>query len=154
MVTCIKVSVCSVCFVCVGACVFTCHWAVWNGEGRHGFAQGGGGCTVKNEHRLPSDCVYILLQQAALQRQWGKVGEWEQRKSIHYLRSWEVKTSAVGYPSKALLTTECNNRAERELVDSPRCLSPRHSLWRLSGRGDDMGGSAGSVCLARACCFC
>lgn len=24
-----------------------------------------GGCTVKNEQRLPSDCVYILLQQAA-----------------------------------------------------------------------------------------
>lgn len=47
-------SVCSVCFVCVGACVFKCHWAVWNGEGEHRFALGGGGCTVKKEQRFSS----------------------------------------------------------------------------------------------------
>lgn len=27
--------------------------------------QVGGGCTLKNEQRFPSDCVYILLQRAA-----------------------------------------------------------------------------------------
>lgn len=44
-------------------------------KARHSFAQGGGGCTVKNEQRLPSDCVYIFTAAGPHRKALGKVGE-------------------------------------------------------------------------------
>lgn len=85
-------------------------------------------------------------------RHWGKVGVWEQRKCIHHWRCWEVKTSAVGCPSKALFTTGRNNRAGRELVDSLECPSPCYVASRgravcSEGREGERHGRLSRDCL-------
>lgn len=53
-------SVCLVCFVCVGTRVFTVLCEMEK-AGRNGFAQGGSGCTLKNEQRLSlGPCLHFI----------------------------------------------------------------------------------------------
>ena len=88
-------------------------------KARRTFAQGGGGgCTMKNEQRLPSDCVYIWLQPAALRgserRDGGLSGE--EMHIILPLLGSKKKTRAMGRPSKIMFTWGWNSWAESQSI--------------------------------------
>lgn len=63
----------------------------------------GGGCMGKNEERLSSTVCLHFAAAGHPECNGGEVGEWEQRKCIHYLRCWEVKTLAMGLSYQGLV---------------------------------------------------